>query len=224
MKSVSLRAAVAALLALRLAASATFYPLGVSINGTPFDRYDEQFPEAPQSVYGLRVGLARAGHAEMAGLAVAAGYNRDKFAGGFQIAVFGKNYAESADWGLWQISPFANALEGDGGVVQVSLYNKTEGAVEGLQVGALNIASDPGSFRGVQMGLFNGAFHFSGIQIGVMNNIGGTSGSFSGVQIGLVNLIECSPASCAGVQIGVFNLTKGKDWSVGFVPGLRVIF
>ena len=237
-------AAAAAFCALCGVSSATIYPLGLSINGTPFDRDDVQIPESPQSVYGFRVGLARAGHAEMGGLAVAAGYNRDKFAGGFQIAVFGKNYAESADWGLWQLSPFANALEGEGGVVQVSLYNAVEGAGEGLQagfyneilgdfdgvqIGVLNANGEgkKGTVNGIQIGAVNSTYgHFSGAQIGALNIIGGGNdgGSFSGVQIGLVNRISCPPASCIGVQIGVANITEGRDWQIGFVPGLRVIF
>lgn len=244
MKTTSFSAALAALLSACVSASATVYPLGFSINGTPFDRDDVQLPESPQCVYGLRIGLARAGHAEMAGLAVAAGSNRDKFAGGFQIAVFGKNHAESADWGLWQVSPFGNTLEGSGGVVQLALYNSVEGSAEGLQVGFYNeILGDfdgvqvgvlnangegkKGTVNGIQIGAINSTFgHFSGVQIGALNIIGGGSdvGSFSGIQIGVINRIACPPASCTGVQIGVANITEGRDWQIGFVPGLRVIF
>lgn len=246
MKPTSFSAALAALLSICVSASATVYPLGFSINGTPFDRDDVQLPESPQCVYGLRVGLARAGHAEMAGLAVAAGSNRDKFAGGFQIAVFGKNHAEFADWGLWQVSPFGNTLEGSGGVVQLALYNEVEGSAEGLQAGFFNEAyghfsgvqigvinkamgfHDTGSFSGIQIGLLNAVAgssdSFSGIQIGLVNDVAGSPGSFSGIQIGLVNMIGCPPASCTGVQIGVANITEGRDWQIGFVPGLRVIF
>ena len=40
----------------------------------------------------------------------------------------------------------------------------------GLQFGLVNVAGDSGS--GLQLGLFNGAPKFSGIQIGVLNVIG----------------------------------------------------
>ena len=224
-------------------ASATIYPIGISINGTPFASDDVQLPESPQSVYGVRIGLARAGHDEMAGLAVAVGYNSDSFAGGFQIAALGKNFVKSADWGLWQIAPFGNKLEGGGGVFQLSLDNEIDGDAEGLQFGFYNEAV--GTFDGVQVGTINangegkrcdfsglqiGAVNsdfgrFSGVQIGLLNMIGGgSSASFRGLQIGAINYIECPPASCVGVQIGVANVTSGRDWGIGFVPGLRVIF
>lgn len=229
----------AVLLFSALRASATVYPLGFSINGTPFDRDDVQLPESPQSVYGFRIGLARAGHAEMAGLAVAVGSNRDKFAGGFQIAALGKNFADSADWGLWQIAQFGNKLDGDGGVFQLSLYNEIDGNGEGFQIGLVNeiggsgsglqtglANSTSGEFDGLQIGFMNDSSGaFSGVQIGAINKIaGGKSSSFCGLQIGAINYIECPPASCVGVQIGIANVTSGRDWVVGFVPGLRVIF
>lgn len=191
-------------------ASAMVYPIGISINGNSGSREDVQLPNSSQSVYGVRVGLARAGHDEMAGLAFAVGHNDDDFAGGFQISALGKNSAESADWGLWQIAPFGNKLDRAGGVVQFSLVNEIDGDAEGFQLGLFNKAS--GTFYGVQMGL--------------LNVIGGSSSKFRGLQIGLINYMECppTPVACSQIQIGVANVTSGHDWRVGFLPGLRVVF
>ena len=91
---------------------------------------------------------------------------------------------------------FVNLARGDFAGVQMGAINTAIGFDEeiirklALSRGALSVVT-PGTFAGVQIGLFNDAFPspMRGVQLGLINN----ATNMKGVQIGLINIIMESP-------------------------------
>lgn len=226
--------AILAALCAAVPAFAGFSPLSIAVKGA-YNGSDDQLPGKYNTVAGFRIALFSGGHDGMFGLAVSAGANFDDGASGFQIAAAGRNEAESAPFGLFQLSVVGNRLGGDGGVVQISIRNEIDGTAEGFQLGVANevdggfsgvqiggLNRSKGEFSGLQLGVSNssdGDFH--GVQIGVVNQAKGT---FRGVQIGAVNQISGAASGIGVMQLGPFNAADGKDWDAVFVPLVRIAF
>ncbi|MFQ5538613.1 MAG: LA_2272 family surface repeat-containing protein [Gemmatimonadota bacterium] len=97
-------------------------------------------------------------------------------------------------WGL------VGFVEGDAlGVQSNQFVNIVEGELEGVQIGALNMA-DRG--QGLQLSLVSHARNFQGLQIGLVNY----AETLKGIQIGLVNIIRSG---------GVLPVMPLVNWSSG---------
>jgi hypothetical protein len=75
-------------------------------------------------------------------------------------------------------------LSGNVTGVEWGLINITEREVIGAQIGIVNLAERA---QGLQWGIYNQAQDFSGLQLGIVNNITNIE---KGLQIGLVNIIK----------------------------------
>lgn len=99
--------------------------------------------------------------------------------------------------GAIQVAGFFNHIKHDFCGIQLSLVNRVDGDMQGLQAGLVNLTQDG---AGLQFGVFNRAERFSGLQLGVANYA----------------------YQLQGLQVGVFNVIE--DSSVPFMPVINVAF
>ena len=107
-------------------------------------------------------------------------------------SVYGLNiglYVTSLDtmYGL-SVASIVSMADDVAGIQLSGMGNISKNASNGvLQVATMNLLKQEG--EGVQIGFLNGAYDFTGVQIGAINCV---EGNFSGVQIGLINVVKSS--------------------------------
>lgn len=144
-----------------------------------------QFPDENWDVCGLRLNLFVGRHRDVSFVDLGLlGNNVDGNLTGLEVAgLF--NRIGSSD-GAIQVAGLFNYVERDFCGVQGSLLvNRSDGDLEGLQLGSVNLGQD---VSGLQVGLFNRAERANGLQIGLVNY----AYQMQGVQIGLINVIADS--------------------------------
>lgn len=203
--------ALALSLAIAIHASATWSPIRFEIIG-------ERGPSGwNDSVYGLNIGLIGSRLDKMYGVSVGTLVMVANDVAGVEVGGFfcASKYAKN---GILQVSPVFNEVveEGEGIQVaacgnrtkdfsglQIAVFNQSSGSGAGVQLGVINIAGSKEEtgwengtgiptlcdYSGVQIGFFNSAYNFTGLQIGAINYV---DGDFSGVQIGAVNIVASS--------------------------------
>src|ERR1035437_953468 len=116
--------------------------------------------------------------------------------GGFEGAQMGFKNLARGDFAGVQMGAINTAIGFDEEIMRKlalssgALYSRvvTPGTFVGVQVGLFNDAF-PSPMRGVQLGLINNATNMKGLQIGLANS----ADFMKGVQIGLINIIMESP-------------------------------
>ena len=106
-------------------------------------------PDANHVVGGLRLNLLVGEHVDVYGL---------------DLGLVG-NLVRREGCGV-QVAPFFNRVGESDGLVQFSFFNQSEGPFRGVQAGGVNSVE---SGAGAQIGLFNRAGRFCGLQLGVLN-------------------------------------------------------
>ena len=94
--------------------------------------------------------------------------------------------------------------------LQINLLTEAE-YIEGAQFGLVNISGSdygPSKMNGLQFGAINIASEVKGTQGGLVNLI--LEGDMKGVQAGAVNVID---GVAKGVQIGLINYTNPLSWN-----------
>ena len=171
-------------------AAGRFSPLGISIAESTAAKYDSQYPDRHDYVYGWRLAFISGAHSRMVGLATAVFANKDASAGdcvgGLQVAAL-LNTAGDCELGVWQISGFYNKVSGNCNGLQVcTFYNNVGGYFGGLQTALYNEVKQDAA--GMQIGLLNRGGTAIGMQIGLLN----FAKSLQGVQLGLLNFVDDS--------------------------------
>ena len=211
-------------------------PLGFAIAQ---DRNGGGIPDYDVAVYGLRLGLFTAANRRMYGIGASAigntrvfsnnGDENDGDVAGFQIAgVF--NDAESARYGVWQISAAYNGIRSNGKFVQIAgLVNRADNDGSGVQIAGLGNGVG-GDFYGLQIaGMLNlVGGDMNGVQIAALANC--CQGTMRGLQIACINFAS----TLEGVQIGAFNIVEKEASGIQIgaingdsnlvVPLLRITF
>ena len=109
------------------------------------------WPNANYEIEGFRFNLFAGEHVDVFGL---------------DFAIFG-NVVRREFCGL-QIAPLFNLIGESGGALQISCFNKCDGAFYGIQLGGVNMAERG---AGVQLGLLNVGNSIVGLQLGLINVI-----------------------------------------------------
>ena len=117
------------------------------------------------------------------------------------------------DLGLVSINREQNdQLNAHVSALQVNLWNSTNGAFAGVQVGLYNEAVNS---AGIKVGLINNTANMSrGVEVGLIN----TSLECHGLQVGLINYTEF----LTGVQIGLVNIATKS--TLPFFPIINMCF
>lgn len=180
-------------------------PLGIGI-AAPI-----QLPYVESDVYGLRLGGFFGRNADVVGLDVSlAGMESGTMIG---LALAGFNWAGADAYGV-QVGVVANVVRDNAHGLQIGLVNADFGeANTGFEVGAFNYAL---AYRGLQFGVLTwNATVSAGFQAGVANynfeDFAGAAcgavnfaGQLSGCQVGVINFAK----DATGCQIGLVNATE----------------
>lgn len=143
-----------------------------------------EWPSQGCDVWLFRFNLLAGNHRTVKGLDLGVLGNRvDGESAGLQLAGIWNDCGASI--GSLGVAVAANYSEYSWDGVQVACVNWTEGEMNGIQLGVVNMA---GRDLGLQVGLCNFSGKSIGIQLGVIN----VSEALSGVQVGLINVNTAS--------------------------------
>ena len=142
-----------------------------------------EWPTADYDILGLRFGLLASEHrsASLLDLNLVAAFTQGEELG-LQLTGLYNRIGEGA--GVLQLAGLANDCRGDFTGGQISaFYNRADGVVSGVSIGALNMAD---GLNGIQVGIVNRVKTLEGLQVGVVNY----ADEAEGLQIGVINVMR----------------------------------
>jgi hypothetical protein len=179
-----------------------------------------QYPSARANIYGLRLSLPMSINKDVCGLDLGVVGLTSGGIYGLQVTPF--NWSDGGANGM-QIAGLANVIDNNAIAMQVAPFNMVRGDAAVAQIGVFNYAI---SYIGLQMGVLNwNCTQLTGSQIGAINvNAEEMTGFFCGAlnycdgvkgfQLGVINVAD----RANGLQIGAINaVNEMSGLQIGFI-------